>query len=76
MMKNYYITGLITALVLVCCTGSTSSDENKQPYLQPKTIAKTDFGVIKKFKDGENTIYLYERSGGAGSITVITPCSK
>lgn len=38
---------------------------------QAELVGETRYGYLYKLKDGNNTIYIYERGGGAGSITVV-----
>jgi len=75
-MKNYSL-GLLTAMILlVCCSGSTKSNNHQQPYPKARVIAETQWGIIYKYQDGENTVYVYERGSGGSGISVVTSCSE
>ena len=71
-MKNFTYGFVIALLLLVCCTGSTNSNNNSPSLPRIKPLVETHMGMIYKYQDGDNTIYLYERSSGGSGISVVT----
>jgi hypothetical protein len=70
-MKNFTYGFVIAILLLVCCTGSTNSNNNSPSWPRMKPLAETNWGRIYKYQDGDNIIYLYERSSGGSGISVV-----
>jgi hypothetical protein len=65
-------------LLLSLLTFSCAEPKKNQPKYekatevpQAKLIAESRYGYLYKVVDGNNTIYIYERGGGAGSIAVV-----
>jgi hypothetical protein len=72
-MKNFSLGMIAAILLLVCCTGSTQNNQSVAPLPKVTHVATGRYGVVSKYKDGYNTIYLYESSsGGSGSIAVVS----
>lgn len=74
-MKKGILVIAIAVVLALSCTGSTKGN-NGYSLPQFTSVAEGSYGTLLKYKDGENLIYIYERSGGAASISVVTPCNK
>lgn len=73
-MKKLNLRIILVMLLLINCTGSTKSNTYRS-LPRFTEVAEGKYGSLLKYNDGDNLIYLYERSSGGTSISVVTQCN-
>jgi len=68
-IKIVLIVVMLILAFLAGCAKSNNSDKQKS-YPEFTPVAEGKYGFVSKYKDGDNIIYIYERSGGGSAIAV------
>lgn len=70
-MKKFTNFVLIGILLFGCCSSSSNSENNKVGLPDFTKVARSPYGDLYKYKDGYNTIYLYEPSTSSGGVITV-----
>lgn len=62
---------VIVFVALMACSSEAESAAQEKHYPQMTVVCENYRGIVFKYKDGKNTIYVYERNNAGGGITVI-----